>query len=81
MTDLVLGNRDRLIDILQISLFIVISILLLIIESLLIFLTVNYKDFFIYMKFNRLASSPSSLEILFKIFRIIDTNSLHKLNA
>lgn len=80
MTDLVLGNRYRLIDILQVSLFIVVSILLLIIESLLIFLSVNYKDFFIYMKFNRLASSPSSLEILLKIFRIIDTNSLHNLN-
>lgn len=75
MTDLGLGNRDRLTDILlQISLFIVASILLLIMESLLTFLTVNYKDFLIYMKFNRLASSPSSLEILFKIFRIIGTN-------
>lgn len=41
MTDQVLGNRDRLTDILlQISLFIFISILLLRIETLLTFLTV-----------------------------------------
>lgn len=41
MTDQVLGNRDKLTDILlQISLFIFISILLLRIETLLTFLTV-----------------------------------------